>query len=497
MASISKLSVRGVRAFSPDDEEQVISFYNPLTIIVGANGCGKTTIIEALKYAVCGSLPPGVRSGQAFVHDPKSVGQSSVKANIKLRFANRAGKSMVVIRSMEVVQKKTTLTFKALDGILRTTDPETGERVSLSHKCSELDRQIPALMGISKAILESVVFCHQEEASWPLQEGSVLKKKFDDIFESTRYSKALEAIRKTRIEYQGVCKDLKADLSGLSSHKHASEGFLEELDVARDELGKIDETIAKHGERVEREGQELVKYKAALDEMCDLRNKADDHRSDLERDSAIAASKKSMLEEDWTGAHTHEQLRAMLGGFDDVIRTDQHRRDECERKVQHTKSEMDRLRQITMQLNNAIGKLDSEREANEAVVRQRARLVEELAERYELEELTGITQRSMSQGTHATGRRDISGTIGTQQSALSAVTNATGVTMGRPSLASNDMGALSQESLGTFTAEDMTLVMKAIKEKEQQLREDHRELTPQGGEISLERSGRSKALCRL
>lgn len=54
---------------------------------------------------------------------------------------------------------------------------------------SELDRQVPMLLGVSKAILENVVFCHQEESSWPLQEGAVLKKKFDDIFDSTRYSK--------------------------------------------------------------------------------------------------------------------------------------------------------------------------------------------------------------------------------------------------------------------------------------------------------------------
>ena len=106
MASINKLAIRGVRAFSPDDDEQVISFCFPLTIIVGANGCGKTTIIEALKYAITGSMPPGVKNGQAFVHDPKSAGQSSVKASIKLRFTNRVGNSMVVVRSMEVTQKK-------------------------------------------------------------------------------------------------------------------------------------------------------------------------------------------------------------------------------------------------------------------------------------------------------------------------------------------------------------------------------------------------------
>lgn len=104
MASINKLSVRGIRAFSPDEEEQVISFSFPLTIIIGANGCGKTTIIEALKYAVTGGLPTG--KGHAFVHDPKSTGSSVVKAMIKLRFNNRAGKSMVVVRSMELTQKK-------------------------------------------------------------------------------------------------------------------------------------------------------------------------------------------------------------------------------------------------------------------------------------------------------------------------------------------------------------------------------------------------------
>lgn len=44
-------------------------------MIVGANGCGKTTIIECLKYACTGALPPGARNGQSFVHDPKVCGK--------------------------------------------------------------------------------------------------------------------------------------------------------------------------------------------------------------------------------------------------------------------------------------------------------------------------------------------------------------------------------------------------------------------------------------
>ena len=72
----------------------------------------RTTIIEALKFAVTGSLPPGNNSGQAFVHDPRSIGHTKVKANVKLRFTNRSGNDMVVIRSMEVTQAPKKLQFK-------------------------------------------------------------------------------------------------------------------------------------------------------------------------------------------------------------------------------------------------------------------------------------------------------------------------------------------------------------------------------------------------
>jgi hypothetical protein len=40
-----------------------------------------------------------------------------------------------------------------------------------------------------QAILENVIFVHQEDSNWPLAEGQVLKKKFDDIFAATKYTK--------------------------------------------------------------------------------------------------------------------------------------------------------------------------------------------------------------------------------------------------------------------------------------------------------------------
>ena len=46
MTEIKKLQIQGIRSFGPATEDrQNIEFFTPLTLILGQNGCGKTTII--------------------------------------------------------------------------------------------------------------------------------------------------------------------------------------------------------------------------------------------------------------------------------------------------------------------------------------------------------------------------------------------------------------------------------------------------------------------
>ena len=130
MSAVSKLAIRGVRAFSPDDE-QAIEFYTPLTMIVGANGCGKTTIIECLKYSTTGAMPPGVGPGASFVHDPKLSGMTEVKGLVKLRFLNTGGKMMVVVRTMQVKQLKVRARRAGVCGFVLA-----GERARRRRPCS-------------------------------------------------------------------------------------------------------------------------------------------------------------------------------------------------------------------------------------------------------------------------------------------------------------------------------------------------------------------------
>ena len=57
----------------------MIQFPKPLTLIVGRNGAGKTTIIECLKMATTGELPPSARAGQAFIMTQRLVYFNSFK----------------------------------------------------------------------------------------------------------------------------------------------------------------------------------------------------------------------------------------------------------------------------------------------------------------------------------------------------------------------------------------------------------------------------------
>jgi DNA repair protein RAD50 len=117
MATLDKLSIRGIRSFD-DKEPSVIEFFSPVTVIVGQNGSGKTTIIECLKYATTEAQPPYVRAG-VFVHDPKIANEREVKAEVRLRFNTGSGKRMLAVRNLSVkVKKGGALTMETLESTL-------------------------------------------------------------------------------------------------------------------------------------------------------------------------------------------------------------------------------------------------------------------------------------------------------------------------------------------------------------------------------------------
>jgi DNA repair protein RAD50 len=229
--------------------------------------------------ACTGELPPNTRSGQSFIHDPKVAGETEVKAQIKLRFLTEHRGPVIVIRSFQLTQKKTNMQFKALDNTLQTYDRVTGAAQALSYRCADIDHLVPSLMGVTKAILENVIFVHQEDSNWPLAEGPVLKKKFDDIFAATKYTKALEELRKLRTKQAAEVREMRLKLEHLRTHKDAAAGLRARVEEGESKEARLAEEVRRVNSEAAAAGAQAAELDARLASISGLGEEARELRA--------------------------------------------------------------------------------------------------------------------------------------------------------------------------------------------------------------------------
>lgn len=346
---------------------------------------------------------------------------------------------MVVIRSMELTQKKTTTTFRQLDGALRTQDPN-GERRNISHKCTELDRQVPQLMGVSKAILDYVLFCHQEDSSWPLQDSAVIKKRFDEIFDSTRYTKAIDVLRKKEKSYLSLAKDIKADLAGLNSHKHAAQGFRNELETLNESLEELEGTKKDVLHELSQVEEEIASYAEKIDVYESLENEIEVRRNELHQTKITIANQRNLLDEDLTETHTLDELETMLTEFDDNYSSERDEIQSLAQKVNTIQSKIKNLEDEENQIAREAAQLEAERKAHENRLRSRLSQMDSIVQAHTLD--LDLTQTQL------------------EQSFAHSLANTTIL---------SQRGQLSQESVASMSAEDMGSFFEAIDKKDQEL----------------------------
>lgn len=128
---------------------------------------------------------------------------------------------MVITRSLQLTVTKTARKVKTLDAGLMVNNG--GERTAVSHKVGEIDKIMQVALGVSEAVLDNVIFCHQDDSLWPMSEPSTLKKKFDDIFEATKYTKAVDSLKSLKKDYAQQIKGMIAEESIAKDNKDKGE----------------------------------------------------------------------------------------------------------------------------------------------------------------------------------------------------------------------------------------------------------------------------------
>ncbi|KAM9847048.1 DNA repair protein RAD50 isoform 2-T2 [Aulostomus maculatus] len=381
MSKIDKMSILGVRSFGIEDKDkQVISFFTPLTVLVGPNGAGKTTIIECLRYATSGELPPGSKGG-AFVHDPRDAHETDVRAQIRLLFSDVNGDKVTIHRSMSCTQKAKNYSFKSLEQVI--TRVKDGEKVSLSSKCGELDREMISALGVSKPVLNHVIFCHQEESNWPLSEGKALKDKFDSIFAATKYIKALETMRQLRLKQTQTVKECQVELRYLKQNKEKAQQIRETMASKEAQLMASKDSI----QQIESQMHPLENCLTDID--CKLGKVMK-----LDMDIKALDSRKKQMEEDNKELEetmeqvfqgSTEQLQETYQNHQRTVREKERRLTDCQKELERAGRECQRLNRVKADLLVEQGRLQLEADRHTQNIKNRDTQVRSLSSFLEME----------------------------------------------------------------------------------------------------------------
>lgn len=364
-----------------------------MTILVGPNGAGKTTIIECLKYVSTGDFPPGTK-GNSFVHDPKVAHETDVRAQIRLQFRDVNGELVAVQRSMVCTQKNKKTEFKTLEGVITRT--KHGEKVSLSSKCAEIDREMISALGVSKSVLNNVVFCHQEESNWPLSEGKALKQRFDEIFSATRYIKALETLRQVRLKQSLKVKECQTELKYLKQNKEKAQEIQDHLNNREAQLSASKENVKSIESQLDPLKCSLAAVEKNLMKVMLLDNDVkalESRRRQMDKDNQDLQQK---MEKVFQG--TDEQLRDRYQNHQRTVKEKEKRLSDCKRELERAIKECQRFNSEKSELLVERGRLQLQADRHQEHIKMRDSLIQSLAAQLELDgfELSPLNERQIT-----------------------------------------------------------------------------------------------------
>lgn len=298
-------------------------------------------------------------------------------AQVKLQFRSINDRQHVATRSLQLTVKKTTRSQKTLDCSLVVVN--NGERTTTSTRTAQLDEMIPERLGVSPAILDAVIFCHQDESLWPLSEPAALKKRFDEIFEALKYTKAidnLKVLRKKQVEALGK---LQNDSAHNKENKDRGERAEKRMKALQSEIEHSRETCETISAEME-ETQERIRTtretaNSHLEIVHNLRNK----REQLNyRESAVKELKETIeeLSED------DDSLESSLVHYEDRMLRLQDEAEQFRTQYNDLISAISQSRKDLSTKLSEQGKHQSDKENYERQLQTRMEVIQEAAQNY-------------------------------------------------------------------------------------------------------------------
>ena len=214
MLEILNLDIEGINSFT----QQAFFSFNPgTTVIKGANGAGKTTVIEALFYSLFGKFLNRELNNEDFMSSNRNM-----KLNLTFKYNNQI---------YEINRK---LIWRGRDKNRRVAPKAeiilpTGDRITQK---TAVDSKICEILGFNDKVAENAIYSRQGQIDKLIHlQPAKLKEEFSKILRLGRYKKATQAWNYVNNNASRECKRLSDECSELTDE-------IKNLDSLREGLEK-------------------------------------------------------------------------------------------------------------------------------------------------------------------------------------------------------------------------------------------------------------------
>ncbi|PYH91486.1 P-loop containing nucleoside triphosphate hydrolase protein [Aspergillus ellipticus CBS 707.79] len=250
---------------------------------------------------------------------------------------------------------------------------------------------MPQYLGVSKAILDSVIFCHQDESLWPMSEPSVLKKRFDEIFEAMKYTKAIDNIKSLRkkqneelAKYKIMEQHAKEDKEKADRAEKRSIKLQDEIEALRDETHQLTQEMRRVAELADKAWKESESYSQILGALEGKRIEAKSVQTTIDN------LKRHLVELD----DPDEWLESNLEQFETRQLQYQQQEESQKETYMELKDRIERSRQRLGNKQAECGKFENDKANFERQVERRQRMTKDIARNHSIRGFDNVVEQS-------------------------------------------------------------------------------------------------------
>jgi len=273
--------------------------------------------------------------------------------------------------------KKTTRTMKSLEGSLLMN--RNGERTTFSHKTAKLDELIPKHLGVSAAVLDNVIFCHQEDSLWPMSAPAVLKKKFDEIFDALKYTKAIDNLKSMKKDHSVELTRLKIQEANAKVNKDKGERLEERARLLSKEIDDLGVKEKKLIDEAKDAAAKVMEKREQAEQALGVVNELKKNRDQAEFTQGLVNEQLGRLTEI---DETEEWLVSTLREYEKRMLEYEKQKDELKMQYAELQQAQRNSREQSSEKQAEKGQLQAQKENYEDKLQLRAQLVREEARRH-------------------------------------------------------------------------------------------------------------------